>query len=556
MSEIDDVQKCKTQLKTYIKLSQTMGVKFVINEKSRATIYRAMQFHKKSLDIAQLSTHCLKKLLLEIKDNTAKKKICQEYMKQYAVLMALVPAHCADREFALNICSLVMAMTDDNEINNQLNSKIGQLAPLHLLGHHIREAHKDDTDIKLLVGQTLEILGIQDDLEKRKSTYKRHRTMSETDLALTEAWANEVLVDDYDEIGLERRELEVKIDTQQSLMVFDAKREVDPELKKEVDMLEDIAENQNKEITKLRNKLQKLQADYMNLQISYEADKEIHATFMAGMKGSEEKQKQEIALLTSTNKDLTAKIAKHKELIKRLPQEIATAKADITDKAAQFEYMKTMVGSQMHEARDHYIKAISDFEHNRSMIANKTEEFNAKNNQYQTVQQHLQEKMRDIQSLQASIREVETNKQHLDARAENMQEEIRKMGNDLGEKLKHTQEELMKVRRDVGVSMHMRENFKKGVQELSTENNKLRHRLQSLKTANVSKDKGSKIEEKNKLEKENADMKSRLFDIMQKGGSSTSAMVENLKRENEKLRKEKDQLMQLTESLLNMKGGG
>merc|ERR1719391_919344 len=103
--------------------------------------------------------------------------------------------------------------------------------------------------------------------------------------------------------------------------------------------------------------------------------------------------------------------------------------------------------------------------------------------------------------------------------------------------------------------MHMRENFKKGVQELSTENNKLRHRLQSLKTANESKDKESKIEEKNKLEKENADMKSRLFDIMQKGGSSTSAMIENLKRENEKLRKEKDQLMQLTESLLNMKGG-
>merc|ERR1719233_1645316 len=186
------------------------------------------------------------------------------------------------------------------------------------------------------------------------------------------------------------------------------------------------------------------------------------------------------------NKDLTAKIAEHKELIKRLPQDIAAAKADITDKAAQFEYMKTMVGSQMHEARDHYIKAISDFEHNRSMIANKTEEFNAKNNQYQTVQQHLQEKMRDIQSLQASIREVETNKQHLDSRAETLQEEIRKTGNDLGEKLKHSQEELMKVRRDVGVSMHMRENFKKGVQELSTENKRLRDKLQNLKTSHSS----------------------------------------------------------------------
>merc|ERR1712083_1142925 len=177
-----------------------------------------------------------------------------------------------------------------------------------------------------------------------------------------------------------------------------------------------------------------------------------------------------------------------------------------------------MVGSQMHEARDHYIKAISDFEHNRSMIANKTEEFNAKNNQYQTVQQHLQEKMRDIQSLQASIAELETNKQHLDARAENMQEEIRKMGNDLGEKLKHTQEELMKVRRDVGVSMHMRENFKKGVTELTVENQRLRTRLTRLEGVNTNLDKAAKIAEKNAYEKENADMKSKLFDILQKGG--------------------------------------
>jgi len=477
-------------------------------------------------------------------------------MNQYSVLMALIPLHCADREFALNICSLVMAMTDDNDINNQLNSKAGQLAPLHLLGHHIREAHKDDTDIKLLVGQILEILGIQDDHERRRSSYKRHRTMSETDLALTEEWANEVLVDDYDEIGLDLSELEMKIDTQQSMMIFDAKREVDPELKDKVDKLEDIAEKQTKEISNLQNKLQKLQADYMNLQISYEADKEIHATFMAGMKGSEEKQKQEIEYLTNMNKELNSKIDGHKERIEKLPQEIAQAKAEITDKAAQFEYMKTMVGSQMHEARDHYIKAISDFEHNRSMIANKTEEFNAKNNQFQTVQQHLQEKTRDIQSLQSSIAEIETNKQHLDSRAQNMQEEIKKMGNDLGEKLKHTQEELMKVRRDVGVSMHMRENFKKGVTELANENKKLRTRLHSLKSASLNTDKGSKVEEKNKLEKENADMKSKLFDIMQTGGSSTGPMVESLKRENEKLRKEKDQLMQLTESLLNMKGGG
>ena len=40
-----------------------------------------------------------------------------------------------------------------------------------------------------------------------------------------------VLVDDTDEIGLDIGELEMKIDTQQSLLVADATREVDPELK-------------------------------------------------------------------------------------------------------------------------------------------------------------------------------------------------------------------------------------------------------------------------------------------------------------------------------------
>merc|ERR1719192_1340087 len=107
-------------------------------------------------------------------------------------------------------------MTDDNEIIEQLKTKIGKLSPSILLGEQIREAHKEDTDIKLLVGQILEILGVSDGESRRASTYQRHRTMSEADLALTEAWANEALVDDFEDLGMDLTDFEMKLDNQPS----------------------------------------------------------------------------------------------------------------------------------------------------------------------------------------------------------------------------------------------------------------------------------------------------------------------------------------------------
>lgn len=188
------------------------------------------------------------------------------------------------------------------------------------------------------------------------------------------------------------------------------------------------------------------------------------------------------------------------------------------------------------------------------MASNKNEELQAKRSQLATVQQHLDEKQRDINSLKVSFSEIEGNKTKQAERAVFLEQEIRKVGNDLGEKLKLTQEELIKVRRDVGVSMHMRENFKKGVTELTMENQRLRTRLTRLEGVNTNLDKATKLAEKNELQKENADMKSKLFDILQKGGGGTSALVQKLKLENEKLRKERKQLMALTENLLDNVG--
>jgi len=560
-SEISDVQKAKTQIKTYLKLSQTMGVKFVINEKSRATIYQAMVMHKNSLEVATLATECLKKLVQEMKDMSAKKKVCQEYLRQYSTLMALVPIHCTDRDFSVNVCSIVLAMTDDNDICEALKTKIGKMSPKVLLADQIREAHKEDTDIRLLVGQILEILDIAEGQSHSvKAGYQRHRTMSEADLALTEAWANEALVDDFEDLGMKIDDFEMKIDNQPSNELGDTGMEsvvVDQDLKDKVDELEDLTAGFDEKLGSLRERLQKLQADYMNMQISYEADKEIHATFMASMKESEANKKAEIELLSTENVELKAKVAVHRQLIQDLPKKISSTKNEVTDKSNQFEYMKTMVGTQMSEARDHYIKAISEREHTRSMATNKSEELHAKRSQLATVQQHFDEKTRDINGLQLSLTEIEANKQKQEERGKKMEAEIRKISNELGEKLKLTQEELIKVRRDVGVSMHMRENFKKGVTELTMENQRLRTRLTRLEGTNTNLDKAAKLSEKNALEKENADMKSKLFDILQKGGGggNSAAMVQALKNENAKLVKERNQLMQLTENLLDNVNG-
>ena len=101
--------------------------------------------------------------------------------------------------------------------------------------------------------------------------------------------------------------------------------------------------------------------------------------------------------------------------------------------------------------------------------------------------------------------------------------------------------------------MHMRENFKTSLNDLAKENRRLQEKLKDL-VATGDSDIAVNEEEKTQLEQENLALKSKLFDIMQKGGSSTSMMIETLTKENEKLRKEKLELMELSDSLLNFKG--
>merc|ERR1719461_2361388 len=104
----------------------------------------------------------------------------------------------------------------------------------------------------------------------------------------------------------------------------------------------------------------------MNAQISHEADREIHATFMESMKEAEAKKKQEIGMLTNMNQTLQDQVNQYTVMVESLPEQIAKAKAEVSMKAAHFEQMKTVVGSQMNEARDHYIKATASYTSTRT----------------------------------------------------------------------------------------------------------------------------------------------------------------------------------------------
>merc|ERR1712061_111921 len=70
-------------------------------------------------------------------------------------------------------------------------------------------------------------------------------------------------------------------------------------------------------------------------------------------------------------------------------------------------------------------------EHTRSMATNKHEELNAKRSQLATVQQHLDEKTRDTNSLQQSFQDIQANKVKQEERGKKMEAEIRKIGNEL-----------------------------------------------------------------------------------------------------------------------------
>merc|ERR1719419_512978 len=146
--------KMTTQLRTYLKLSQSMGPIFVLsNEKKRQNIYEAIKIYHRNENIARLSVTCLELLASKSEDKT----VFLEIMKNFGNLAALVGTHVTNVEFAKNFLSLVVYIIKKEK------TEISQLDdPAYVeTFRQIKDEHSSNSDIQDLYAILSDKLGIQ-----------------------------------------------------------------------------------------------------------------------------------------------------------------------------------------------------------------------------------------------------------------------------------------------------------------------------------------------------------------------------------------------------------
>lgn len=581
-----DASKITTQLKTYLKLSQTMDPSFVINEKARAEISAACRLHSKSLTVAQLAVKCLKILVDKITP-TKRAAVFADIMKKFDDVEKLVNSYAHDTAFAENYLGLILGMlARDEDIAKQMDRAIYNADLLFL-----KNKHPDNPNVQKMYTQITSIIQKyqaaqakqQQNVQKEPQGYQANqqskylsshkRSQSDLDAAAVDVWASESLVDDLLDDGTSGGNLLDWEDEQAisgeaanaasvaSPQKVGERAEGQPKPKKPVaprvytaQRLKELQmQNTQKEqtIQAYNQELSKLQEELTKIQIAYQADKEIHASFLATMQETEVKFKEEIQKLKKENEEYRTQEMELRETSRKLQAEMDGIKIEMNDKNQQFEQMKNMVSQQMNEAKGHYIGVRQELEGTKAQLSALQEELVATENKLATTQQHLEGKQKDYSELQSQYREMQKLYEDSRVRSANLETQYNTIRADLSSKLATYQQELAKGQNDVRVAIQMRETFKAQVMKLKMENSQLLNKISVLERArNESTKTSTELEH---LKAKNAELKARMFDLMNKADGGEE--LKKLQDINAKLKKEKQELIQMTEMLLQQNEG-
>jgi len=599
-----DEKKMTTQLRTYLKLSQSMGPIFVLNQKKRQNIFEAIKLYHRNENIAWLSVTCLQLLA----DKSDDKAVFLEIMKNFGNLAALVGTHVTNVEFARNFLSLVVFIIkkDKTEI-----SQLDDPAYVETF-RQIRDEHPSNADIQDLYMVLSDKLGIQkhgidsnmqtprgsihdkedeggftlqklrrriqaklalDNADSLSSGYEdssiiptsspnRHsmergsvnllgRTPSGMDSPALDEWGADDLVDNLDgdlvswdsdgEDSVAYLGKAMDIPRQSKSRTYTARR------LKELQMQNAQREQSVIAHTEMLTKLQK---DYEIIQNQYQADATIYTSFLNSMQEAEKKFKEEISKLKEENEIIKITEADVSKEAGTLLAEMETVQAEMDEKNQQFENMKTMVTQQMNEAKGHYVGVRQRLEDAKAQLAKLQERLLVTENKLIATQKEQEKKVQDYNNLQTSYQTKQRAYEESRMKAASLENRYNTIRADFSSKIATNHQELAKGQSDIRLAHQMHGTFKSQLMKLKMERTAMLKSIQALQSL-ISE--GNLIDnDLKRLKKENVDLKARLGDLIKK-----DAVGEKLRKYqviNDKLKKEKAELVQMTEMLLARTG--
>jgi len=601
-SLMSDESRITTQLKTWLKLSHSFEPTYVLNEKKRKNIFQAIKLYHRNDNIARLSVTCLELLASKTED----KAVFSEIMKNFGNLAALVGTHATNIEFAQNFLKLVVHIIKKNEASlPQLDD------PAYVETFwQIKDEHASNKDIQHLHSIIINKLGIKkrgidssflalrgsvshEKVNKEDAFAKLKRRMkavlppnSKLALELAESQSSGY---EYSS-NLPDTSLEEKLDLNSVSLPDDS--DAVPELDEwGADDLTDVEgelvswelDDDNESVinlgkatetsgrTKLRTytarrlkelqmqnaqreqsliahkeALGKIEVNYKNVKDQYNEDMRSYANLLSTMEETEKKSKVEIAKLKQENELMKITEAEVCEQSGALVNEMEIVRAELNEKNQQFENMKAMVTQQMNEAKSHYVGVRQRLEQAKAELAKLQDMLLETENKLTTTQKEQEKKVAEYNNLQITYQAKQKEYEDSRKKAASLENRYNTIRSDFSSKIATNHQELAKGQSDIRLAHQMHGIFKSQLMKLKMEKKAMLKNLQALKSLNSE---GNRVDiELKHLKKENVDLNARLGDLLKNDVSGER--LRNLQLMNEKLKKEKKELMQMTEMLL------
>jgi len=328
---------------------------FVINEKARGEIFDAIKLHANSTNVVIQALLCLGLLLKDSQKDARKSKqtTFEVYNGSFENIISLPEEHLNNVEYSMALVdylrSLLQAENTGRLITqnaDKANQLIAAVVQKHSGTVEIVNSIKDITNLLQVYKEQLSNPSANEDMQ---SLLKRENTIDE--LA---DWADGDLIGNFDEpTGGPNRSSAMN---NNGYMTNDNAGYNSAEL-----------EEAKRLIAQYQMDIQTLGNQLSQIQLEYQADKEVHGSLMKRLTKVEQQKhrihiesQQKIVALENNNKELKEEL-----------QEVKTSSTGynelVNQKEVEFEQMKVMVSNQMDQARSHYLALKAEYETKSSL---------------------------------------------------------------------------------------------------------------------------------------------------------------------------------------------
>jgi len=290
----------------------------------------------------------------------------------------------------------------------------------------------------------------------------------------------------------------------------------------------------------------KLQQDYDKMQNQYQVDKAAYTAYMKTAEEAEKNYKDKITNVKRENESAKTKEMDLGEQAGKLLNEMGAVQNEMNDKNKQFDNMKTMVTQQMNEAKGHYVGVRQRLEEAKSQVVKLQDMLIETENKLKETQKEQEQRIKEYNELLTTYQAKQREYEEVRMKSAVLENRYNTIRSDFSSKIATNHQELAKGQSDIRLAHQMHGTFKTQLMKLKMEKGTLLKQIQVYESLNVE---GSRVhKELGLLKRENKDLKARLKDMIEKNPGGNR--LKRLQEVNTKLKREKAELMQMTEMLL------